>query len=139
MGLQNYTTLDPQDQQAANSAANYVEPAHSTHYNPGHNADTEVLIQPGTGRSGPSPRTRRTAPAGARPRSTTRRTRKYGGSTQGVQTGSSSKLFTLITALKQGVPFGFSLHVPGTTTLRGYTNCQGGPAGNSRALYPGRL
>ena len=52
----------------------------------------------------------------------------YGGSS-GVQTGSSSKLFTLITALKQGVPFGFTMHVPGSTTVTGYTNCKGGPAG----------
>ena len=52
----------------------------------------------------------------------------YGGSS-GVQTGSSSKLFTLITALKQGIPFGFTMHVPGSTTVTGYTNCQGGPAG----------
>ena len=56
----------------------------------------------------------------------------YGGSA-GVQTGSSSKLFTLITALKQGIPFGFQLTVPGSTTITGYTNCQGGPAGDTRA------
>ena len=37
---------------------------------------------------------------------------QYGG-VGGVQTGSSSKLFTLITALEQGVPFGFQLTVPG--------------------------
>ena len=54
---------------------------------------------------------------------------EYGGSA-GVQTGSSSKLFTLITALNQGVPFGFQLTVPGSTTVTGYTNCQGGPAGD---------
>ena len=48
-GLQIYTTLDPQDQQAANNAVNYVEPGNSSYYNPGHNADTEALIQPGTG------------------------------------------------------------------------------------------
>ena len=52
----------------------------------------------------------------------------YGGSS-GVQTGSSSKLFTLVTALEQGTPFGFTMHVPGSTTVTGYTNCQGGPAG----------
>jgi membrane peptidoglycan carboxypeptidase len=52
----------------------------------------------------------------------------YGGST-GVQTGSSSKLFTLLTALDQNVPFGFQLTVPGSTTVTGYTNCEGDPAG----------
>ena len=49
---------------------------------------------------------------------------QYGG-VDGVQTGSSSKLFTLITALEQGVPFGFQLTVPGTQTVSGYTNCAG--------------
>jgi membrane peptidoglycan carboxypeptidase len=128
-GLRIYTTLDPQDQQAANSAVNYVEPAHSNYYNPGHNADTEVLIQPGTGQI--------RAIAENAPYGTGRGqteldyavNTEYGGSTQGVQTGSSSKLFTLITALKQGYPFGFQLTVPGSTTINGYTNCQGGPAG----------
>ena len=48
-GLKIYTTLNPQDQQAANNAVNYVEPAHSNYWNPGHNADTEAVVQPGTG------------------------------------------------------------------------------------------
>ena len=128
-GLQIYTSLDPQDQQAANNAVNYVEPANSHVYNPGHNADTEVLVQPGTGQI--------RAIAENAPYGTGRGQTEidyavntaYGGSSQGVQTGSSSKLFTLVTALKQGYPFGFTLHVPGSTTINGYTNCQGGPAG----------
>ena len=127
-GLQIYTTLDPQDQRAANNAVNYVEPASSSYYNPGHNADTEAVVQPGTGQI--------RAIAENNPYGTGRGQTEidyavntaYGGSA-GVQTGSSSKLFTLITALKQGVPFGFTLHVPGSTTIRGYTDCQGGPAG----------
>jgi membrane peptidoglycan carboxypeptidase len=127
-GLQIYTTLDPQDQQAANNAVNYVEPANSNYYNPGRNADTEAVVQPGTGQI--------RAIAENSPYGTGRGQTEidyavntaYGGSA-GVQTGSSSKLFTLITALKQGIPFGFTLHVPGSTTISGYTNCQGGPAG----------
>ena len=133
-GLQIYTTLDPQDQQAANSAVNHVEPANSNYYNPGHNADTEAVIQPGTGQI--------RAIAENAPYGTGRgqteidyaANTEYGGSSQGVQTGSSSKLFTLITALKQGYPFGFTLHVPGSTTINGYTNCQGGPAGNYQGI-----
>jgi membrane peptidoglycan carboxypeptidase len=46
-----------------------------------------------------------------------------------VQTGSSSKLFTLLTALEQGVPFGFPQTVPAATTLTGFTNCKGQPTG----------
>jgi len=128
-GLQIYTTLDPQDQQAANNAVNFVEPPNSNSYNPGHNADTEVLIQPGTGQIRAIAEN---APYGTGPGQTEidyAVNTAYGGSPQGVQTGSSSKLFTLITALKQGYPFGFTLHVPGSTTINGYTNCQGGPAG----------
>jgi membrane peptidoglycan carboxypeptidase len=127
-GLKIYTTLNPQDQQAANNAVNYVLPAHSSLYNPGHNADAEAVVQPGTGQI--------MAIAEDRPYGTKRGqtvinyavNTAYGGSA-GVQTGSSSKFFTLITALKQGTPFGFTLHVPGSTTVTGYTNCQGGPAG----------
>ena len=132
-GLQIYTTLDPQDQQAANNAVNYVEPS-GGEYNPGHNADTEAVIQPGTGQI--------RAIAENAPYGTGRGQTEidyavntaYGGSPQGVQTGSSSKLFTLITALKQGYPFGFTLHVPGSTTINGYTNCQGGPAGQYQGV-----
>ncbi len=129
-GLQIYTTLNPQDQAAANDAVNYVVPASDGYYNPGHNADTEAIVQPGTGQI--------EAMAEDRPYGTARGQTEinyavntaYGGST-GVQTGSSSKLFTLITALKQGVPFGFQLTVPGSTTVTGYTNCQGAPAGTT--------
>ena len=127
-GLKIYTTLNPQDQQAANNAVNYVEPGNSNFWNPGHNADSEAVVQPGTGQV--------MALAEDRPYGTGRGQTEinyavntaYGGSA-GVQTGSSSKLFTLITALKEGTPFGFQLHVPGSTTVTGYTNCQGGPAG----------
>ena len=48
-GLKIHTTLAPQDQSAATNAVNYVMPAKSNTYNPAKNADTEVLIQPGTG------------------------------------------------------------------------------------------
>ncbi|HMI23504.1 MAG TPA: transglycosylase domain-containing protein, partial [Streptosporangiaceae bacterium] len=127
-GLKIYTTLNPQDQQAANNAVNYVEPGNSKYWNPGRNADTEAVVQPGTGQV--------MAIAENRPYGTNRGETEinyavntaYGGSS-GVQTGSSSKLFTLITALKQGMPFGATMHAPGSTTVTGYTNCQGGPAG----------
>jgi membrane peptidoglycan carboxypeptidase len=131
-GLRIYTTLNEQDQQAANKAVNYVVPASSSYYNPGRNADAEAMVKPGTGQI--------EAIAEDRPYGTnTGQTEidyavntEYGGSA-GVQTGSSSKLFTLITALNQGVPFGFQLTVPGSTTLTGFTDCQGAPAG----LYQG--
>jgi membrane peptidoglycan carboxypeptidase len=48
-GLTITTTLDPKDQRAANNAVNYVLPHPPSGVNTGKNADTEVLIQPGTG------------------------------------------------------------------------------------------
>ena len=39
---------DLRDQIAAQNAVRFVQP-HGSTYNPGHNADTEVLMQPGTG------------------------------------------------------------------------------------------
>ena len=128
-GLKIYTTLDEEDQHAAANAVNYTLPAYSQNYNPGNLADTEVVVQPGSGDI--------KAMAEDRPYSSNGGSgsninyavdTQYGGSA-GVQTGSSSKLFTLITALEQGVPFGFTMHVPGSATITGYTNCQGGPAG----------
>ncbi|MBO0814118.1 MAG: penicillin-binding protein, partial [Actinobacteria bacterium] len=49
-GLTIKTTLDPQDQRAANRAVRHVLPAPPDKVNPGRNADTEVLIQPGSGK-----------------------------------------------------------------------------------------
>ncbi|HEV2255474.1 MAG TPA: transglycosylase domain-containing protein [Streptosporangiaceae bacterium] len=133
-GLQIYTTLDPKDQQAANSAVNFVEPGHSNYYNPGHNADTEALIQPGTGQIRALAENAAYGTGKGQTEIDYAVNTAYGGSSQGVQTGSSSKLFTLITALKQGTPFGFQLSVPGTETINGYTNCQGGPAGQYQGI-----
>jgi membrane peptidoglycan carboxypeptidase len=133
-GLRIYTTLDPEDQAAATNAVSYVEPAHDGYYNPGHNADTEAVVQPGTGQIRALAEN---VPYGTGPGQTEidyAVNTAYGGSQNGVQTGSSSKLFTLITALNQGIPFGFTMAVPGSTTVSGYTNCQGGPAGNYNGI-----
>lgn len=127
-GLRIYTTLSPQDQDAATTAVNYVLPSHSNTYNPARNADTEVLIQPGTGKI--------LAIAEDRSYGTGRNQTEvnyavnsaYGGAA-GVQTGSSAKIFTLLTALKQGIPFGFQLTVPGSESVGGFTNCAGDPVG----------
>ena len=127
-GLKIYTTVDEQDQAAATNAVNYVLPAKSKTYNRAGNVATEVLIQPGTGKILAIANDR---PYGTGPGQTEvdyAVNTQYGG-VGGVQTGSSSKLFTLITALEQGVPFGFQLTVPGTQVVSGFTNCAGEPAG----------
>ncbi len=57
----------------------------------------------------------------------------------GVQTGSSSKLFILLTALEQGMPFGYPQTVKTPATVTGFTNCEGAPAGKAtRARAPTR-
>jgi len=128
-GLKIYTTMNEQDQRAAQDAVNYMLPAPPSGWNPGQNAAAEVLIQPGTGRV--------RAIAVDRPYGTSRQqdsidyavdTAQNGGA--GVQTGSSSKLFTLVTALKEGVPFGFKLSVSSPTVVGGYYNCKGQSAGS---------
>ena len=127
-GLKIYTTLSEKDEAAATSAVNYVLPKSSGRYNPAHNAAAEALVQPGTGAI--------RAIAEDRPYGTSKNhtvldyavDAAYGGGA-GVQTGSSSKLFTLITALEAGVPFGYQITVPGSQVVTGYTNCKGAPAG----------
>jgi membrane peptidoglycan carboxypeptidase len=129
-GLKVYTTLNRQDQNAAQDAVYYVVPENSGYYNPGHNVDTEVLITPGTGQI--------TGIAEDQPYGTGHGQTEvdyavdstYGGGS-GVQTGSSSKLFTLITALEHGIPFGYTETVPYSTTVSGFTDCAGGPAGEN--------
>ena len=39
----------------------------------------------------------------------------------------------MVTALLQGIPFGFSMSTPQSTTVSGYSNCKGGPAGEGDA------
>jgi membrane peptidoglycan carboxypeptidase len=128
-GLKIYTTLSRQDERAAKQAVNYMVPQPPDGANPAGNADSEVLIQPGSGNI--------KAIANDRSYGTNPKTQTlinyavnspYDGG-GGVQTGSSSKLFTLITALEQGVPFGFPQNVPAATTLTGFTNCKGEPDG----------
>ncbi|MGH8989325.1 MAG: transglycosylase domain-containing protein, partial [Acidimicrobiales bacterium] len=127
-GLQVYTTVSEKDQASATQAVNWVLPISSQTYNPKHNAATEVLVQPGTGKVLAIAEDRRYGTGPGETEIDYAANTQYGGG-GGIQTGSSSKLFTLITALEQGVPFGFQLTVPGTQTVSGYTNCAGTPTG----------
>jgi membrane peptidoglycan carboxypeptidase len=129
-GLKIYTSLSPQDQAAANYAVRYVLPENSNYWNPGHNADTTVLMQPGTGRV---LAIAQNVPYGTGKGQTEvdyAVNSQYGGGS-GVQTGSSSKVFTLLTALQQGIPFGFQQTVQNSETVTGYYSCTGAPAGRS--------
>jgi membrane peptidoglycan carboxypeptidase len=125
-GLKIYTTLSEKDQASATHAVNFVLPSDSDTYNPAHNAATEVLIQPGTGKVMAIAEDRKYGTGPGETIIDYAVNSQYGGGA-GVQTGSSSKLFTLVTAIEHGVPFGFQLTVPGTDTVTGYTNCAGDP------------
>jgi len=124
-GLAIYTTLNMKDQLAADRAVNYVEPPNNSTDNPGHNADTEVLIQPGTGDVRAIAVNRTFGVAHGEDDIDYAVTAPYGGDQDGVQTGSSSKLFTLITALKQGLPFGHTIKVKAPSTVGPFPTCYG--------------
>ena len=121
-GLTIYTTLNPVDQAAAQNAVNYVAAARRGTFNPQHNADTEVLMTPGTGAVRAIAVNRRYGNGPGEDNLDYAVNSTYGGGA-GVQTGSSSKLFTLITALKQGVPFGFNQNVVSPATIGPYFDC----------------
>ena len=128
-GLQIHTTMNPQDQRAAQGAVMFMLPPPPSGFNPGHNAAAEVLVQPGTGyvQAIAVDRWYGTGP-GQDSIDYAADTRQDGGF--GVQTGSSSKLFTLITALEQRYPFGFKLSVKSPDTIGPYHNCRGSYAGS---------
>jgi len=126
-GLKIYTTLDPKDQNAAAQAVNYTLPYQSDTYNAYHEADTESMVQPGTGKIEAMAENRPYGPDGTTINYAV--DTNYGGG-QGIQTGSSSKLFTLVTALEQNIPFGYTATVPDNTTVQGFTNCAGEPLPN---------
>jgi len=123
-GLKIYTTLDPAEQRAAQAAVNYQMPHPPSGINPGHNADTEVLVQPGTGYVRAIAIDR---PYGFGPRQNSINYAvgpQYNGGF-GVQIGSTGKVYTMVTALLQGVPFGYTKTVGFSATVGPYSNCKG--------------
>jgi membrane peptidoglycan carboxypeptidase len=125
-GVGIYTTLNMRDQLAADHAVNTVLPPHNFSLNPGHNADTEVLITPGTGQVR-AIAINRTFGNGPNQDSVDYAVNEQYGGSIGVQTGSSSKLFTLITALEKGYPFGHQIAIKSPQFVGPYYNCKGQP------------
>jgi membrane peptidoglycan carboxypeptidase len=123
-GLKIYTTMNGEDQDAAQNAVSFMLPQPPSGYNPGSNAAAEVLIQPGTGHV-EAIADDRAYGAGSNQDSIDYAvdTPQDGGI--GVQTGSSSKLFTLITALKDHYAFGFNLSVTSPSVVGPFYDCQG--------------
>lgn len=122
-GLKIHTTINMRDQRAADRAVFYVLPNNEI-ANPNHDVDAEVMIQPGTGKVRAIAINRHYGFAHGQSSIDYAVNTPYDGGT-GVQTGSSSKLFTLVTALKEGVPFGFSLKVHNGMFAGPYRSCNG--------------
>jgi membrane peptidoglycan carboxypeptidase len=149
-GLKIYTTMATRDQRAAEHAVMYMVPPPPSPFNPGRNAAAEVLIQPRTGdvRAIAVDRRYGNDKAAGRDNIDYAVDSRYDGGV-GVQTGSSNKIFTLLTALKLGYPFGYHLKIVSPSTLTGYTNCKGeqtspfmvsnaeGPGAGIYSLYTG--
>jgi membrane peptidoglycan carboxypeptidase len=139
-GLTITTTLNPVDQAAAQNAVSFVEPGGGGTYNPQKNADSEVMVTPGTGAIRAIAVDRRYGTGPGEDTLDYAVNSTYGGGA-GVQTGSSSKLFTLITALEQGVPFGFNESTVSPASISPYYGCTGQFAGAfnlSNAEGPGK-
>ncbi len=141
-GLKIYTTMNAIDQHAAEHAVMYMVPPPPSPFNPGRNAAAEVLIQPHTGyvRAIAVDRPYGRDKAAGQDNVDYAVDSKFDGGV-GVQTGSSNKIFTLLTALNQGYPFGYHLKIVSPSTLTGYANCKGGltsPYPVSNAEGPGK-
>jgi membrane peptidoglycan carboxypeptidase len=124
-GLIVYTALDRKDQSAAQNAVNYEMPPPPSSINPGKNAESEVMIQPGTGDVRAIAIDR---PYGNGPNQTTVDYAvgpQYNGTADGVQIGSTGKVFTMVAALEQGVPFGWSKTVPFSASVGPFSSCTG--------------
>jgi membrane peptidoglycan carboxypeptidase len=120
-----HTTMNMQDQIAADNAVSYVQPDGNYSANPGNNADSEVLIQPGTGDVQAIAVNRAFGSGSGQDSIDYAVNSQYGGDPYGVQTGSSSKIFTLITALEQGDPFGHQISIQNPQTIGPFTSCSG--------------
>ena len=127
-GLTITTTLDPKDQRAANHAVNYVLPHPPSSVNTGKNADTEVLIQPGKGYVRAIAIDRPYGPGKHQNAIDYAVGPQYHGS-EGVQLGSAGKVYVMVAALEQGIPFGWAKTVPFSAQISGYTNCKGQTVG----------
>jgi membrane peptidoglycan carboxypeptidase len=125
-GLKIYTTLDPKVQHAAQHAVNYMMPPPPSSVNPGKNAAAEVIVQPGTGKVRAIAIDRRYGYGKHATVVNYAVGPQYNGG-EGVQIGSTGKVYVMVAALEQGVPFGYSKNVPFSATVAGYTNCNGDP------------
>lgn len=127
-GLMVRTTMNAEDQNAAQRAVSFMLPQPPSGFNPGSNAAAEVLMQPGTGHIDAIAVDRHYG-TGKNQDSIDFAVDAPQNGGIGVQTGSSSKLFTLITALKHDYPFGYHLSVTSPSVVGPFYDCHGQPDG----------
>jgi membrane peptidoglycan carboxypeptidase len=129
-GLDIRTTLDPKVQSAAQKAIDKKVPRSSAF------GSAMAMVEPGTGNVLAIAENRDFGSSKQRGKHGVRQTnvnyatdQAYGGST-GFQSGSTFKVFTLATALEEGVPLGLRINSPSHINVHGFQNCDSG------ALYP---
>ena len=123
-GLEIHTTLHPDMQESAQEAVDSWVPRE----NESGKVAAEVLVEPGTGEIRAMAQSRNFGPdEGNQGETSINFTAGYdhGGST-GFQPGSTFKPVALAAALDQGMGFGTAFNAPGSTTVSGQVNCNGG-------------
>ncbi|WP_329519551.1 transglycosylase domain-containing protein [Spirillospora sp. NBC_01491] len=129
-GLTIRTTLDWRTQKAAQRAVD----RHVPRKNSARKAAAQALVQPGTGRVLGMAVDRGLGPDRERGRTWINFAADAShGSSIGMQSGSTFKVFTLAAALEQGMPFGTRLMAPRGFTPVGYRDCDGRRVGDPGA------
>jgi membrane peptidoglycan carboxypeptidase len=131
-GLTIRTTLDWQAQRAAQRAVDrHVPPRNSAH-----KAAAEALVEPGTGEIKGMVVDRKLGPDKDRGKTWINFAADQShGSSLGMQSGSTFKVFTLAAALNEGLPFGERLMAPRAYTPTGLRDCAGDPVSSNEALH----
>lgn len=122
-GLEIYTTLDPDMQEAGQKAVDKWVPRK----NEARKVAAEVLIEPGTGEIRAMVQSRNYGPDESKLGETSinfTANADRGGST-GFQAGSTFKAITLAAALEKGLPYSTSFTSGSTITVTGQKNCDG--------------
>jgi membrane peptidoglycan carboxypeptidase len=129
-GLDIRTTLDPKIQATTQQAIDKKVPRSSEF------GSAMAMVEPGTGNVLAIAENRDFGSSKKRGKHGARQTnvnyatdQAYGGST-GFQSGSTFKVFTLATALEEGVPLGLRINSPSHISVHGFQNCDTG------ATYP---